>query len=247
MLVATLLTIPFLIVHASEYNMARPSHMNRNREKPSRPLPPDEEQALKALNLSDDYLVLVGLFQGAWASLELTTDYAIWKFLKVTREQAHLITSGIMFGRKARLLADLIGRSDHPNKAKILGAFNEVRGTMNKRDIFAHSYVWSDQNVVKFIDRQAGGEYKAKEHRFTLKQFRDYVLEFSLSAERFYLSLGATREEINVFGNAALSLNRRSTHPRARPITRHKDCRPTNRKMRALMRRELGHEASALG
>ena len=161
--------------------------------------------------------MFVGLFQGAWASLDLLTDYAIWKFLKVTPEQAHLITSGMMFGRKARLLADLIGRSDHPNKAEILGAFNEVRGTMNKRDIFAHSYVWSDQNLVKFIDRQAGGEYKAKEHSFTLKQFQNYVLEFSRSAARFYLSVGATRDEIDAFGDAALSLNRRSTTSHGEP------------------------------
>jgi hypothetical protein len=94
----------------------------------------------KAVNMSDDYLIVMRLFQGAWASLELTTDYAIWNFFNVTPEQAHLITSGMMFGRKARLLADLIGRSDHRDKAEILGSFNEVR--TGKRDVFAHSYVW---------------------------------------------------------------------------------------------------------
>jgi hypothetical protein len=147
--------------------MARPSRTNRNRAK-AFPLPRQlDPEIAKAVNMSDDYLILMGLFQGAWASVELTTDYAIWKFLKVTPEQAHLITSGMMFGRKARLLADLVGRSDHPAKAVILGAFNDLRG-MSKRDVFAHSYVWLDRKVIKFIDRQTGGEYRAKEHTATI-------------------------------------------------------------------------------
>jgi hypothetical protein len=137
--------------------MARPSRMGRNKAKasPSKAFPLTgklDPEIANSLNLSDDYLISIGLFRGAWASLELTTDYAIWKFLGVTPERAHLITSGMMFGRKARLLADLIGRSDHPNKAEILGWFNKLSG-MSKRDVFAHSYVWSDGEIVKFVDR----------------------------------------------------------------------------------------------
>lgn len=191
--------------------MTRPSRMSRNRAKALQSTHQLDREISKAVNLSDDYLIMMGLFQGAWASLELTTDYAVWKFLNVTPEQAHLITSGMMFGRKARLLADLIGRSDHSNKSTILGSFNKVRAS--KRDIFAHSYVWSDNNVVKFIDRQTGGEYRAKEHSFTLEQFKEHVLEFTLDVQEFYLALGATREEVNDFGNAALRLDRGSKTP----------------------------------
>jgi hypothetical protein len=189
--------------------MTRPSRMSRNQAKSLPSTRRLDPEIAKSVNLSDEYLIMMGLFQGAWASMDLTTDYAIWKFLNVTPEQAHLITSGMMFGRKARLLADLIGRSDHPNKAEILGSFSKFRG-ISKRDVFAHSYVWSDHSTVRFIDRQSGGEYKAKEHTFTLAQFTDHVLEVALVAERFYLALGATSEEVNDFGNASLSLNRRS-------------------------------------
>jgi hypothetical protein len=106
----------------------------------------------------DDYTQLMGHFQSMWGSVEVITDYAIWRFLKVTPGQAHLITSGMMFGRKARLLADLIGRSDDPKKAQILGAFNQLRG-LSKRDLFAHAYVRSDGKSVTFLERSQGGEF----------------------------------------------------------------------------------------
>jgi hypothetical protein len=69
------------------------------------------------LSFRDDYTQLMGRAQSQWAALEVITDYAIGKFLKVTDGQAHLITSGMMFGRKGRLLADLIAKSDDPQKA----------------------------------------------------------------------------------------------------------------------------------
>jgi hypothetical protein len=189
--------------------MARPSRKKRNLARNPAFTGKLDPETAKAIDMSDDYLIMRGLFQSAWACLELTTDYAIWKFLNVTPEQAHLITSGMMFGRKSRLLADLIGRSDHPNKSEILGRFNKIRG-MSKRDVFVHGYVWSDENSVKFIDRQSGGAYRARTHTFTLQEFKDYVLEFAMAGGEFYLALGATRKELNDFGNAALTLDQRS-------------------------------------
>ena len=91
------------------------------------------------LVMSREFMELTGRFHEAWTSLELLTDYAIYKLLKVTPSQGHLITAGMFFSRKARLLADLIRTSEYPNKAAILGAFNKVRDN-NKRDIIAHSY-----------------------------------------------------------------------------------------------------------
>ena len=162
------------------------------------------------LAFRDDYTQLMGTFQSMWGSVEIVTDYAICKFLKVTPEQAHLITSGIMFGRKAQLLANLIGTSDDPKKSQILGALNKVRG-MSKRDIFAHSYVRSDKTTVTFLDRSTGGEFKAKEHTFTLAEFRTYVTEFESAGEAFRIAVGAvSRPELDAFAKAALSLSRKS-------------------------------------
>ncbi len=162
------------------------------------------------------FIYFLGLFNTGWATLEITTDFAICKFLKVTPLQAHLITGGMVFGRKARLLADLIGRSDDANKAEILDAFNALRNN-NKRDVFSHGYIWSDSSRVKFIERPAGGESTVKIHEFTLQQFEDHVADFAVKLIRFYKALGCTSDEIMAFGDAAFSLDRKSSKPKTNP------------------------------
>jgi hypothetical protein len=106
----------------------------------------------KPLAITKEFATTLGYFHSVFATLDLTTDFAIFKLLNVTPNEAHLITSGMMFGRKARLLTDLIGRSNHPNKKELLRAFNAVRG--NKRDVIVHGYLWSKQIRVKFIERK---------------------------------------------------------------------------------------------
>jgi hypothetical protein len=151
----------------------------------------------------------MGNFHGNWGSMELTTDIAICKFLNVTTKEAHLITAGMLLGRKALLLAGLVSRSDHPQKTEILSAFNRIRG-MSRRDMFAHAYIRSDATTVTFLDRSSGGEFIAKEHTYTLEQFRKHVADFAKAGGEFYAALGLTKEECNEFAKAALSLNRKS-------------------------------------
>ncbi len=162
----------------------------------------------RPLAFREDYTQLMGTFQSMWGSTEIVTDYAIYKFLKVTPGQAHLITAGVLFGRKGRLLADLVARSDDPKKDHILGAFNKLRG-LSKRDMFAHAYVRSDSNTITFLDR-SGGEFRAQEHTFTLDEFRAYVKEFEKAGIEFNQALGASKEELDAFAKAALSFSRKS-------------------------------------
>src|SRR3954470_8073310 len=125
-----------------------------------------------SLGVSGEFNALLDLFLGAWASFEMTTDFAIGKFLKTSHEQTHLITAGMMFGRRAMLLADLVGHSDHPRKAEILGAFNKLRG-MNIRDIFIQSCRRSNSEEVRFQGRSTNGQFKTKSHKFTKGEFMD--------------------------------------------------------------------------
>jgi hypothetical protein len=161
------------------------------------------------LAFRDDYTQLMGTLQSAWAALEVITDYAICKFLKVTDGQAHLITSGMMFGRKSRLLADLVSKSNHPQKAAILGAFNKIRG-MSKRDMFSHAYLRSDKDTITFLDRSSSGAFNAQEHTFTLDEFGSYVKDFQTAIGEFRASLGASKAQFEAFAKAALSLSRNS-------------------------------------
>ena len=52
-----------------------------------------------------------------------------------------------------------------------------------------------------------GGEFKAIEHTYTLDKLNSYVSDFAIKAAAFHEALGATREELRAFVNAALSLN----------------------------------------
>jgi hypothetical protein len=156
------------------------------------------------MKMSPQFASLLGLFHIAWGDIELITDFAIGKFLNVTFEQAHLLTAGVLFGRKARLLVDLVKRSDHPKKAEILGPFNDIRGN-SMRDIFAHGYIASGKKAVAFLDRSSGGEFRAKEHPFTMDAFRAHVVKLKENGERFQAALGVTTDELDAFAQAALS------------------------------------------
>jgi hypothetical protein len=163
----------------------------------------------QSLGLSREFLHFLGMFHAAFSSVDLLTDYAIGLFLKIPPEQTHIITAGMMYGPKARLLADLVSRSDHPNKAAILGPLNRLRGS-NKRDIIAHGYQWSDEKHVKFVQRIGSGTFTAKEHNFTLTEFVRHVGSFVNDATAFFEALRVDQEEVNSFGAAALSLAKRS-------------------------------------
>jgi len=168
-----------------------------------------ENKSPKVLAFNPDLWTALGGFQVNWAGIELITDYAICLFLEITYEQTHLITSGMMFGSKAKLLSDLISKSDHANKAAIKTAFNKIRGD-TKRDVFAHCYINSTTKTVQFIERPRGGEYRAVVHEFTLQELIDHTTKIARTAVEFSAAIGAEPDKVSAFAEAALSLSRKS-------------------------------------
>lgn len=159
------------------------------------------------------FLSQLGAFHAAWAAVDQCVDISIGRFLKLPHEQTHLLTSGMMFGRKAKLLADLLGRSDHPRKAEALGALNKIRGEI-RRDWLAHSYITSTQETVTFIYRNTSGEFKVNKLTYSVKEFRDHVTGMIEAGTLLESSLEITREEWADFLLAAESAaNRDSTSP----------------------------------
>src|SRR5689334_19215041 len=108
---------------------------------------------------TDEFRRLLGSFHYNWAALDVRIDFAIYKFLNVTSLQAHLITSGMMFGRKVRLLVDLIKHSSDTRKPQLLSALGRV--TRANRDLLTHSYVRSDADSVTFMERKISGPFAA--------------------------------------------------------------------------------------
>lgn len=160
----------------------------------------------------------MGLFQSSWAAIEVNTDFAIGRLLGVTYYQTHLITSGVMFGRRARLFVDLLKDSDWPKQSKLLAAFNIIRGS-SLRDVFAHAYIASDGNTVTFIERPGGQEFRVKEHEFTLGGFIDHVNKVVKAGVSFHNELKIQQSELNAFANAAFKPSRSDTKSPGKPIS----------------------------
>jgi hypothetical protein len=163
--------------------------------------------ATKELIFSQQFMKLVGAFHLSWSAVDQTADYAIWQFLKITPEQSHLITSALMFGRKAQLLVGLISRSEHPRKNEMLTALNFLRGE-GKREVITHSYVVSSDDTVTFLHRTGGG-YNVKKHTFTLAQFERHVLAVLGAGEDFQKAIGVTLSQLAAFEEAAIKAAKR--------------------------------------
>jgi hypothetical protein len=160
------------------------------------------------LSWEAEYNTLLGHFHALWSTVDLLTDYAICEFLKVSNEEGHLITSGMMWGPKARLLAALISRSDHPRKDAVQASFGSLRAI--PRDVIAHGYQSFSTTEIAFLERMRGGEPKAKRHTYTHETFAAMVSNLVTHSRAFVSALGADRNAVGAFADAALNLDRKS-------------------------------------
>jgi hypothetical protein len=134
----------------------------------------------------------------------MTIDMAIGRFLNLTDYEAQILTSGVEFGPKARLLYELVKRSLHPKRADILHSLNKLRNDA-KRNVLAHSYLIADRESVTFLERSRGTDYTVKKHQFTHLEWQKHVTTTLQAGEEFWKALGYKHEELEAFALAALS------------------------------------------
>jgi hypothetical protein len=168
------------------------------------------------LGLTDEFHIWFGRFHGAWLAADLTVDYTIGRLLKLPHEQTHRLLAGMESGRKLRILYGLIRDSDLGQKPKILECLGKLQNE-SKRNIFAHSFLWSDEHHVTFVHRSAGQKYEAAKHEFTMIRFRMHVSEFTIVGKEFYESLEIDEADIQAFGEAAISAAKSSKTSPAPP------------------------------
>jgi hypothetical protein len=171
------------------------------------------------LGLSDEFNMLFGTFFGAWASAELTIDYAIYKLMKISRPQAHHMLAGIEIGRKMRLLEALLRRSTIDNKSELLGHLHKMQNE-SLRNVFAHSFMHSDEHSVTFVNRKFGQRYEAYAYTFGLIRFRMHVQEFLSTGRQFYDGLHIDLDDLQKFAEAALRASRSSRRSPKPPRSR---------------------------
>ena len=146
----------------------------------------------------------LGLFYAAWASADMTIDMAIGRFLGLSDYEAQILTSGMEFGPKARLLAELVKRSLHPRKAEIIRNLNKLRNNA-KRNVLSHSYIVADADSVTFLERSRGNDYTIKKHRFTHLEWQKHVTTTLDAGTAFWHALGYPQSELEAFATAAFN------------------------------------------
>lgn len=171
------------------------------------------------LGLQDEFNTLFGRFWGAWLSAELTIDYTIYRLLRISKQQAHLMLAGMEVGRKMRLLESLLKRSTLRRKAEILGYLHVLQNDA-LRNVFAHSLLWSDEHTVTFLNRHFGQKYAAQEYKFTLIRFRMHVGDVLKNGGKFYEALEIDYDDLQSFGHAALRASRSSSKSPKPPKSR---------------------------
>ncbi len=157
---------------------------------------------IEAPNYPQEFHKLLGQFHGMWLQLDPLLDYSIGYFLSVPPEDTHIITAGLEFGRKLRILIDLINRYPDPKKTELIKQLKILQGA--KRDQITHSYVASDREHVVFISRSRGGDYSATELRFSIQEFREHVVKVVRAAQAYENALNARPDDVLAFANAAL-------------------------------------------
>jgi hypothetical protein len=176
-----LVVVASLIAHAGEDSMVRPPESTLQRDR--------------------QFNLMLGMFYSAWTSTDMTIDYAIGRFLEISRKQTHVLTSGMMYGTKIRLLKELVKDSDHENKAEITYALNSLQNE-SKRNVFAHSYIVGDPNSITFVERTSGGPYSVRTHKFTLIQWNSHVTHFVTISKRLWDALEISPEALEAFALA---------------------------------------------
>ncbi len=143
---------------------------------------------------------LLGKFHAMWLMFDPTLDYSIGHFLRTPTRDTHLIVSGMMFGTKMRLLADLIKRCDHPKKDRLAEAIRTLQAS--KRDQITHAYIKSNSANITFTYRSKGGSYKSGELAFHINDFIDHVGRMHEATIAYQQSFGASNEDLTAFANA---------------------------------------------
>jgi hypothetical protein len=156
---------------------------------------------IKAPNFPRDFHRLLGLFHSIFASVDPMIDFMIGKLLNADDIDAHIITAGMEFGRKLRILIDLSKRSDLPKKGIIIESLRTLQES--RRDAITHGYIATNPTTVVFNHRSRGGEFTAKRLSFSIRAFQDPVERMIKAAQSFQAATEIPESEFDAFIAAA--------------------------------------------
>ena len=145
---------------------------------------------------------LFGLFYSAWSAAELNIDLTIGKLLGTAPAQTHALLAGMQFGRKAALLRALLSKSDYANASELKGY---LTGMQRKwlRNVFTHSYIFSDMDSVTFVHRSSDDDH-SKIYKFKADDFISHIKAFTQHVTDFEKALAIPQDARQQFAKAGL-------------------------------------------
>jgi hypothetical protein len=154
-----------------------------------------------------EFYAALGWFYAVWSRTELTIDCAVWKALGTeTPEHAHERSAGTKFGDKCKHFRSLLDGGKLPNGDKVKDMLTRIENH-SMRNVFAHSFLASDEHSVTFIHRKVERrKYKATGYTISRDDFLDHVQNFVQLCFDFEQAVGLSHREVANFAAMAMPL-----------------------------------------
>ena len=160
------------------------------------------------------FCTALGYFYAAWSRTELAMDCAMWKALGTeTAEQAHERAARTKFSDKCKQFRDLLDGGKIPHGEKVKELLRQIEQD-SMRNIFAHSFLASDEHSVTFIHRRVerpSKKYQPTAYKIVGDDFIAFVQNFVHLSWDFEQAAGLSDEEVADFASRALPLTSSST------------------------------------
>lgn len=169
-------------------------------------MPDQKPKKAKAFASTPLFYTALGYFYAIWSRTDLAIDCAIWKASgTATPEEVHETVAAMKFSDKCKYFRSLIASRKDDNAKRIRELLTKIEEDSG-RNIFAHSFIASDESSVAFIHRQArrGKGYHGIGYRFTRDQFLEHVKEFETLSLDFEKAVGLVHKEVADFASMAL-------------------------------------------
>jgi hypothetical protein len=158
------------------------------------------------------FYTALGWFYAVWSANELAIDCATWKAIGGTEtpEQAHERSARAQFSEKCEHLRALIEDGKIPNGEKVKEQLTQIEHH-SLRNVFAHSFLASDEHSVTFIHRKMrrgkDAKYEVTSYSISREDFFDHVQNFVQLTFEFQQTIGLSHAEVAEFASMALPLS----------------------------------------
>jgi hypothetical protein len=154
-----------------------------------------------------EFYSALGRFYAVWSHTELAIDCAIWKASGTeTAECAHELAARTKFSDKCKRLRTLLDGRRIPHGEKVNDLLTQIEHH-SMRNVFAHSFLASDEHSVAFIHRKVESKkYQATTYQISRDDFLNHVQNFVQLCFEFEQAVGLSHKEVADFAAMAVPL-----------------------------------------